>query len=486
MRKEHRLALAIVALAAAGCRQNTSSPDTTLDVPGKSSSIPSIPTPDFSAPVPSPYPTATLTPPPTIEFSPTPEVELINPYKGKVWNQRCRWDIDPATGQRSVRSCAEDWASLPLPGGCLDKTRVDLSPAACNLASTTFVLNELVPPEVFLKIIGYPGITPEILVNRIYPNLPNNKGILMSCKGAGAEVIIPTLKFFSLRVRTVNISEYSAVGLVGNLQPNQLAMFSFTGNKSWTGFPGFKHWSVASGVATYQGRQVVTYHDSFYYPDDDPFHPADPNHVIFELSPDLRDDDSYMGKSIRFVGGMVVSTPDNSGLPIREVTGGLLQLDINLLPPEAIARINDGDVAVAAAIDEEHGWHGRTSISDIFGYDGRPAIHGTGYDVLTMGEFHHNTDALPGRNFVVDTGYLPDGYGNYVIIRNETTGIEVLYAHMERVYVQTGQIIDRETIIGTTGKSGYGATSGNHGGYHTHMEIFYNGEAIKMNWWSNP
>lgn len=64
------------------------------------------------------------------------------------------------------------------------------------------------------------------------------------------------------------------------------------------------------------------------------------------------------------------------------------------------------------------------------------------------------------------------GYGNYVVVDygNKT---QVLYAHMQTVYVNVGQKVARGQALGKMGNSGrtYGAT-----GIHTHVELYIDGQ----------
>lgn len=65
---------------------------------------------------------------------------------------------------------------------------------------------------------------------------------------------------------------------------------------------------------------------------------------------------------------------------------------------------------------------------------------------------------------VEKVNYSPFGYGNNVVI-NHSAGFKSMYAHMGKVYVKTGQLVDHNNIIGEVGLTG--RTSGP----HTHLEI---------------
>ncbi len=62
----------------------------------------------------------------------------------------------------------------------------------------------------------------------------------------------------------------------------------------------------------------------------------------------------------------------------------------------------------------------------------------------------------------VNFGFL--GYGNHITISHED-GWKSLYAHMGRIFVKKGQIVNEENTLGEVGLTGY--TSGP----HTHLEI---------------
>ncbi|MBI2464223.1 peptidoglycan DD-metalloendopeptidase family protein [Candidatus Peregrinibacteria bacterium] len=67
------------------------------------------------------------------------------------------------------------------------------------------------------------------------------------------------------------------------------------------------------------------------------------------------------------------------------------------------------------------------------------------------------------------------GYGNHVII-DHGNGLQTLYAHMERFYVNVGDVVTQGQIIGKQGNTGrvYGVT-----GIHLHFEVRDNG--VKRN-----
>ncbi len=71
---------------------------------------------------------------------------------------------------------------------------------------------------------------------------------------------------------------------------------------------------------------------------------------------------------------------------------------------------------------------------------------------------------------VEEAGWM-DRYGNGVRIRH-TDNQETLYAHMNHVYVKTGQKVTRGEILGAMGRSG------NATGVHLHYEVRINGKPV--------
>lgn len=67
--------------------------------------------------------------------------------------------------------------------------------------------------------------------------------------------------------------------------------------------------------------------------------------------------------------------------------------------------------------------------------------------------------------------YDPRGYGNFVVIRHPN-GLETVYAHMSRVYVEENEHIAAGEIVGLGGNTGRST------GSHLHYEIRYLGNAI--------
>lgn len=62
-----------------------------------------------------------------------------------------------------------------------------------------------------------------------------------------------------------------------------------------------------------------------------------------------------------------------------------------------------------------------------------------------------------------------NGYGNYVVIKNEL-GFQTLYAHLSTMYVKKGQVVNKGDLIGKLGNTGTVT------GAHLHYEIFQGGD----------
>jgi murein DD-endopeptidase MepM/ murein hydrolase activator NlpD len=59
------------------------------------------------------------------------------------------------------------------------------------------------------------------------------------------------------------------------------------------------------------------------------------------------------------------------------------------------------------------------------------------------------------------------GYGNHLII-NHGSGFKSLYAHLAKITVEAGQEVDKNTVIGTIGTTGWAT------GPHLHLEVYDN------------
>jgi len=72
---------------------------------------------------------------------------------------------------------------------------------------------------------------------------------------------------------------------------------------------------------------------------------------------------------------------------------------------------------------------------------------------------------------VLLTSFNRFGLGNYLVIRHSPTFYSV-YAHLSKIEVEKGQAVEKETIIGRVGSTGFST------GPHLHLEIILNEEKI--------
>lgn len=93
-------------------------------------------------------------------------------------------------------------------------------------------------------------------------------------------------------------------------------------------------------------------------------------------------------------------------------------------------------------------------------------------EVRSGGRTHKGVDLVgqgskliyPVNNGTVTVGYDSGGYGNYIIV-NHNNGYWSLYGHLSKVYVKSGQSVNKNTILGVEGSTGHST------GSHLHLEI---------------
>jgi len=76
---------------------------------------------------------------------------------------------------------------------------------------------------------------------------------------------------------------------------------------------------------------------------------------------------------------------------------------------------------------------------------------------------------------IIFAGFLP-GFGNNIFIVHRNN-IKTRYAHLDNIYVKTGNKITKGEIIGTVGDSGYVRKKG-HDASHLHFEVYNNGRRV--------
>jgi len=72
---------------------------------------------------------------------------------------------------------------------------------------------------------------------------------------------------------------------------------------------------------------------------------------------------------------------------------------------------------------------------------------------------------------VEGTFYSRFSYGNHIMV-NHGSGFKSLYAHLGKIIVQVGQEVDKNTVLGTVGSTGWST------GSHLHFEVYDNDRAF--------
>lgn len=72
---------------------------------------------------------------------------------------------------------------------------------------------------------------------------------------------------------------------------------------------------------------------------------------------------------------------------------------------------------------------------------------------------------------IIQVESYPFGYGKHILIEHDK-GARSLYAHLSKVEVKEGQIIDKNTIVGEVGSTGWST------GNHLHLEIYQDGTPV--------
>jgi hypothetical protein len=76
-----------------------------------------------------------------------------------------------------------------------------------------------------------------------------------------------------------------------------------------------------------------------------------------------------------------------------------------------------------------------------------------------------------GPGVVEFAGYMPDGKGNVVLV-DHGEGLKTLYAHMGKIHVGAGNMVNPNTSLGTVGLTGRTT------GAHVHFEVYDKGFAV--------
>jgi murein DD-endopeptidase MepM/ murein hydrolase activator NlpD len=95
-----------------------------------------------------------------------------------------------------------------------------------------------------------------------------------------------------------------------------------------------------------------------------------------------------------------------------------------------------------------------------YGHPGIDMQDGVGLDIHPVDE-----------GWVADILYSEWGYGNHIYVHHPY-GRTSLYAHFNTIYVEKGQTVTRDTVLGTMGRTGWAS------GIHLHLEIYQDGIAL--------
>lgn len=77
----------------------------------------------------------------------------------------------------------------------------------------------------------------------------------------------------------------------------------------------------------------------------------------------------------------------------------------------------------------------------------------------------------PGEGVVVSVNGHGRGYGNHVVV-SHGYGYETLYAHMSKISVHEGQKVERGTVLGQVGETGFATAP------HLHYEVHIDGQPV--------
>ena len=122
---------------------------------------------------------------------------------------------------------------------------------------------------------------------------------------------------------------------------------------------------------------------------------------------------------------------------------------------------------VAPFIDEEF------TVTGTHPYYENVSLHG-GFDISTgiNSPLYSMTSGI-----VLYSEYNLGGYGNCIIIQDQTDGTAILYAHLRDLPLKSvGQSVSAQELIG------YEGNTGDSTGIHTHLEIQYNTLGSGWNW----
>ena len=98
--------------------------------------------------------------------------------------------------------------------------------------------------------------------------------------------------------------------------------------------------------------------------------------------------------------------------------------------------------------------------------------YGDGHEALDLAARLGDAVYAAHSGQVAEVGFQAGGYGHYITIAGLEDGIATLYAHLSRVDVGEGDIVDGGQRIGAAGSSGRST------GPHLHFELVADGERV--------
>ena len=72
---------------------------------------------------------------------------------------------------------------------------------------------------------------------------------------------------------------------------------------------------------------------------------------------------------------------------------------------------------------------------------------------------------------IIKVEAYPFGYGKHMLIEHDKGALS-LYAHLSKVEVKEGQVVDKNTVLGEVGSTGWST------GNHLHLEIYQDGAPV--------
>lgn len=86
-------------------------------------------------------------------------------------------------------------------------------------------------------------------------------------------------------------------------------------------------------------------------------------------------------------------------------------------------------------------------------------------------------DVYSVANGIVTTGFEEGGYGNYIMIKNDSDNLTIIYAHLSEIDVSNGDEVYPGTKLGFSGNTGFSTAP------HLHFELRQDGKAFDpMDW----